>query len=77
MAEARDHHADGLVMGAARKMHSELLRTKHAVEDELVAWVLDCERCGRRVHLVPGEGCALGHWAHAEPAPIDHPPRLR
>src|SRR6266511_3797850 len=25
-----------------------------------------CERCGRRVHWVPGDGCSLGHWAHAE-----------
>jgi hypothetical protein len=46
------------------------------VEDVLVAFVFDCERCGRRVHWVPGDGCALGHWAHAEPAPDDHQPRL-
>jgi len=77
VAEARDYHAGAKVMVAARSMHSALLRTKHAVEDELVAFVLDCSRCGRRVHWIPGEGCALGHWAHAEPAPDDHRPRLR
>jgi hypothetical protein len=77
VAEARDHHADAAIMAAARKMASDLLRTKHAAEDVLVAYVLDCERCGRGVHWVPGEGCALGHWAHAEPAPTDHQPRLR
>jgi len=62
VAEARDCHAVGVVMAAARQMHSELLSTKHAVEDDLVTFVLDCERYGRRVHWVPGEGCALGHW---------------
>ncbi|HYT79832.1 MAG TPA: hypothetical protein VEQ37_11355 [Actinomycetota bacterium] len=51
VVEARDHDANPTVMAAARRLHSELLRTKHAVEDELVAFVLDCERCGRRVHL--------------------------
>jgi hypothetical protein len=61
---------------AARQMHSDLQRSKHAIEDELVAWVQDCERCGRRVHWVVGEGCALGHWSHAEPAPKDHRPRI-
>jgi hypothetical protein len=76
-AEARDANAPPSVMAAARKMASDLQRTKHALEDELVAFVLDCNRCGRRVHWVPGEGCALGHWAHAEPAPADHAPRLR
>jgi hypothetical protein len=35
-------------MAAARKMHSETLRTKHGAEDVLVAFVLDCSRCGRR-----------------------------
>jgi hypothetical protein len=74
--EARVRQADSVVMAAARQMHSELLSTKHAVEDELVAFVLDCSRCGRRVHWVPGDGCALGHWAHSEPAPTDHGPRL-
>jgi hypothetical protein len=75
--EAHEHHASEQVMAAARVMHSELLSTKHAVEDELVAFVVDCERCGRRVHWVPGHGCELGHWAHSEPAPEDHQPRLR
>ena len=68
MAEARDHHAPPAVMAAARQMASDLQRTKHEAEDVLVAFVLDCNRCGRRVHWVPGEGCKLGHWAHAEPA---------
>jgi hypothetical protein len=76
VAQARDSDAAEALMIAARQMHSELLRTKHSVEDELVTWILDCERCGRRVHWVPGEGCALGHWAHAEPAPNDHRPRI-
>ncbi len=67
--EARVRQPDSGVMAAARSMHSELLRTKHAIEDDLVTWILNCERCGRRVHWVPGEGCELGHWAHAEPAP--------
>jgi len=71
VAEARDHDADAAVMEAARVMHSDLLRSKHAAEDVLVAFVRDCNRCGRRVHWVPGEGCDLGHWAHAEPAPED------
>ena len=32
-----------------------------------------------RIHanLDTPEGCELGHWAHAEPAPKDHAPRLR
>ena len=77
VAEARDHEVGDAVMAGVRKMHSDLLRTKHAAEDELVAFVLDCERCGRRVHWVPGEGCELGRWAHAEPAPSDQQPRLR
>jgi len=56
--EARDAgHQDDTVIAAARLMHSDLLRTKHAVEDELVTWVLDCSKCGRRVHWVVGEGC--------------------
>jgi len=67
VAEAREHHADPAVMAAARKMASDLQRTKHAAEDVLVAFVLDCSRCGRRVHWVRGEGCNLSHW-HAEPA---------
>jgi hypothetical protein len=45
--------------------------------DLLVAFVLDCSRCARRVHWIPGEGSEFGHWAHAEPAPGDHGPRLR
>src|SRR6266542_3976652 len=56
VSEARDHDADTAVTAMARKMASELQRTKHAAEDELVAFVLDCERCGRRVHWVQGEG---------------------
>jgi hypothetical protein len=56
-AEARDHYADAAIMAAARRMHSETLRTKHAAEDALVAFVLDCSRCGRRVHWVPSDGC--------------------
>jgi hypothetical protein len=74
--KARARSAPDQVMAAARQMRWELLRTKHAVEDELVAFVLDCERCGRRVHWVSGESCTLVHWAHSEPAPDDHRPRL-
>ena len=77
VAEARGHHADSAVMAAARMMASDLQRGKHAIEDELVAFVLDCSRCGPQVDWVPGEGCELGHWAHAEPAPKDHRPVLR
>ena len=47
-------------------MASDLMRSKHAAEDVLVAFVLDCNRWGRRVRWVRGEECALGHWAHAE-----------
>jgi hypothetical protein len=64
-------------MEAARMMASDLLRSKHAIEDELVAFVLDCNRCGRRVHWVFGEGCDLGHWAHAEPTLHNHAHPLR
>ena len=46
MEEARDSHAPEQVMAAARKMHSETLRTKHTARDALVAFVLDCTRCG-------------------------------
>jgi hypothetical protein len=74
VAEARESGSEA-VFEMARSMHNQPLRTKHALEDELVAWVLDCNRCGRHVHCVPGEGCELGHWAHAEPAPEDHAPR--
>jgi hypothetical protein len=73
VTEARESQAPPSVVAAARQMHSTLLRTKHEAEDVLVAFVLDCNRCGRRVHWVPGEGCELGHWAHAEPAPDDPP----
>jgi hypothetical protein len=61
------------VRTAAREMQAQLRRTKHALEIQLVAWVLDCQSCGRRVHWVVGEDCELGHWEHAEPAP-DHEP---
>ena len=75
--EAREAgQGDDAVMAAARLMHNDLLRTEHAVEDELVTWVLDCSLCGRRVHWVVGEGCEMGHWAHSEPAPRGHRPRL-
>ncbi len=74
--EARVRQAGNVVMAAAQQMHSELLRTKHAVEDELVTWALDCSRCGRRVHWVPGVGCAWPLGAHSEPAPSDDQPRL-
>ena len=77
LAEAQEANAPPGVTAAAREMHANLQRTKHEAEDVLVAFVLDCVRCGRRVHWVPGEGCELGHWAHAEPAPDDHAPRLR
>jgi hypothetical protein len=74
--EARERDAPLEVKAAARRVHNDLLWTKHELEDELVMVILDCSRCGQRVHWVPGEGCALGHWAHAEPAPDDHGPRL-
>jgi hypothetical protein len=59
--EARVRQADSVVMAAARQMHSELLSTKHAVEDELVAFVLDCERCGPAGPLDPRR------WVRARP----------
>jgi uncharacterized protein YbjT (DUF2867 family) len=67
--EARDHRADAVVMMAARKMSSELLRTKHAAEDVLASSILDCTRCGRRVHWVPGDGCARALGASGADAP--------
>jgi hypothetical protein len=36
-------------MAAARKM-ADLQRTKHEAEDELVAFLLDCDRGSWRVH---------------------------
>jgi hypothetical protein len=74
VAEARDANATPSVLAAARQMHSTLPPTKHEAEDVLVAFVLDCNRCGRRVHWVPGDDCQLGHWAHAEPVPDDPRP---
>jgi len=47
VAEARDADAPRVVMAATRQMHSNLQRTKHAAEDVLVAYVLDCSRCCR------------------------------
>jgi hypothetical protein len=76
LTQAREAHAPPAVEAAARQMALNLMRTKHEAEDVLVAFVLDCNRCGLRVHRVPGERCGLGHWAHAEPAPDDHSPRL-
>jgi hypothetical protein len=51
----------------------ELLKVKGDLERELGRWVLDCQRCNRRVHWVAGIGIQPGHWAHAAP---DHPPVL-
>ena len=42
--DARERRAPESVMAAARSMHSQLLRTKQAIEDELVSFVVDCER---------------------------------
>jgi hypothetical protein len=76
LQEAKTTVGAGRVVETAGLIHSDLLRTKDAVEDELVAWVLDCERCGRPMHWVPGDGCDLGRWAHSEPALSDHRPGL-
>ncbi|HYT78328.1 MAG TPA: hypothetical protein VEQ37_03555 [Actinomycetota bacterium] len=43
--EARDRDAPEQVMAAPRSMHSELLRTKHAVEDELRAFFTGSQVC--------------------------------
>ena len=54
---------------AAKMLRADLLRVKGDLERELGRWVLDCQRCSRRVHWVAGIGIRPGHWAHAEPAP--------
>ena len=41
VSEARDHEVPPEVMAGVRKVHSDLLRSKHALEDEIVAFVLD------------------------------------
>ena len=38
--------------------------------------LLNCQRCRRRVHWVPGVGPEPGHWGHAEAAPIGHRPEV-
>jgi hypothetical protein len=45
-------------------------------EDELVTWVSTAPNAELQVHWVVGEGCELGRWPNAEPAPKDHRPRL-
>jgi hypothetical protein len=67
---------DGPTMLAAKHLRMELLQTKGGLERELGRWVRDCLRCKRWVYWVPGVGPEPGHWAHAEPAPIDHLPQL-
>jgi hypothetical protein len=62
---------------AAKMLRADLLRVKGDLERELGRLVLDCERCGRRVHWVQGVGSDPGHWGHAEPAPTDHEVSLR
>ncbi len=51
----------------------ELLNVKADLERELEQLVLDCLKCGQRVHWVPGLGVTAGHWAHREPAPHCEP----
>jgi hypothetical protein len=65
---------DGPVL-RAKLLRLELLKVKGGLEREFEKWVLDCQRCNRRVHWVSGIGVTPGHWAHAEPAP-GHPPLL-
>jgi hypothetical protein len=62
-------------VAAAKRLRLELLGVKGDLERELSGLLLDCQRCGQRLHWVPGVGPLLGHWAHAEPAP-EHPPVL-
>jgi hypothetical protein len=38
----------------------ELLQVKGDLERELEGWVLDCQRCNRRVHWVAGIGIRPG-----------------
>jgi hypothetical protein len=65
----------GLV-AAAKRLRMELLGTKAELERELGRLLLNCRRCNRRVHWVPGVGAELGHWAHAEPSPSGHEPEI-
>ena len=57
----------------AKRIRLELRRVKADLERELERLVLDCSKCGQRVHWVPGLGVSQGHWAHREPAPHGEP----
>ncbi len=52
----------------ANMLRLHLLKVKADLERDLGLLVLDCTRCGSRVHYVAGLGASPGHWAHGEPA---------
>ncbi len=52
------------LMIAAKSLRAELLRTKGELERAISRWILECERCNRRVYWVIGVGPEPGHWAH-------------
>src|SRR5436189_5035311 len=69
-----DPRDDSGLVAAAKRLLMELLTTKGELERELGRLRLQCRRCNRRVHWVPGVGAEPGHWAHAEAAPTGHDP---
>jgi hypothetical protein len=66
----------GLIMRPALEVRAGLLDLKQDLERELGSWILNCRRCGMRVHWIPGPGPVPGRWAHLEPAQ-DHEPGPR
>jgi hypothetical protein len=73
-AHAVDPRDESGLVAAAKRLRMEVLQTKAELERELGNVVLNCRRCNRRVHWVPGVGPQPGHWAHAEPSPPGHEP---
>jgi hypothetical protein len=61
---------------AAKRLRTQHLQTKVALERYLGQRHLNCQRCNRRVHWVNSVGLEPGYWAHAEPAPNGHEPVL-
>jgi hypothetical protein len=41
--------------------HTAELKVLVKTAQQLVAWILDCQVCGLRVHWVLGEGARVGH----------------
>ena len=67
--------AEDPLMVTAKELRWELLRVKGDLERQLSGLLLECTRCGRRVHWVSGIASEPGQGAHAEPAP-SHVPEL-